>query len=76
MLIPISIEMLIDAGLGTPSIYAEYERMEAEGRARWAALPWRVRFWRQHVSPRLTETRWRIGHASRALRGIECEDGY
>ena len=44
--VPMSIEDIIDAGLATPDILAEYDAMQAEGRARWKTLRWRVRAWR------------------------------
>ena len=44
--VPMSIEDIIDSGLATPEILAEYDAMQAEGRARWNALPWSVRTWR------------------------------
>jgi len=66
-------EQLIDAGLGTPEMIAWDEAQRAEGIARWAALPWHVRVTRR-LRPHLAELRWRLGHAARALRGIECGD--
>ena len=44
--VPMSIENIIDAGLATPEILAEYDAMRAACLARWKALPWRVRAWR------------------------------
>ncbi len=65
----VSIETLIDAGLGTPEDIAWDEARRAERLARWYALPWHVRLWRRHVLPRWRETKHRLRHAYDALRG-------
>ena len=44
--VPMSIEDIIDAGLATPEILAEYDVMRVASRTRWEALPWSVRTWR------------------------------
>jgi hypothetical protein len=72
--IPVSLEYLIDSGNDPQNIYAAMlDEMRAESRAKFDALPWRTRFMRRQVMPRWYTTRWRLAHASRALRGIECE---
>ena len=54
--VPMSIEDIIDAGLATPDILAEYDAMQAARRARWDALPWHRRIWLSLV---LRVARWR-----------------
>lgn len=73
-IIPVSIEAMIDAGFVAEGPYrAMFEAERREREARWRALPWRVRFWRSRVRPRWDEARYRLAHAARALRGIDCE---
>ena len=63
-------DLRIDMGLATAE---EIAAERAEVAARWRSLsPWQ-RFYRRQVRPRWGETRWRLHHAFRALRGIECE---
>lgn len=69
----VSDETMIDFGIATPEIIERVERRRQETRARWLALPWRVRLWRGTIHPAIVETRHRLAHAWRALRGVECE---
>lgn len=66
-------EALIDAGLATPEMIVRQDTRDREREARWRALPWRIRMARRYVWPRWHEAERRLGHAARALRGIECE---
>ena len=74
--VPITDEAIVDFGLGTPeqqqAAAARLHARELETRARWAALPMRVRLTRR-LRARTYEPRRRIAHAWAALRGVECE---
>ena len=66
-MIPCSIETLIDLGLATPEEITEYEAH------RPAPLPWPVRRWRHLRYGTLPRWQYNVGHAWRAIRGIDCE---
>ncbi len=74
--IPISDEMFIDAGIGTPAqrreVLARMAIRRAASEARWRALPFYVR-WSRIARGRWWPIRERLAHAGRALRGEECE---
>jgi hypothetical protein len=71
--VPLTREMLIDLGLATPEMI-EQDRLERERNAAgWRAVPWYIKA-RRRLHALDWEARYRVAHASRALRGLKCED--
>lgn len=75
-IVPVSDELIVDAGIGSPqeqaAAAARLEARRQESAARWAALPRRVRI-AGTIRARLYEPRHRLHHAAEALRGHDCE---
>lgn len=72
-LMPMTDEALIDAGIASDEVIERDQQRRLAALARWRALPWYVRLYRQLFYGRWHELQGRLRHASRALRGMECE---
>lgn len=70
--LPVTDEMLIDAGLGTPEMIARDNASRAAAQARWLALPFYVR-WSRRARSRWSDFRYRLDRAIHAFRDEDFE---